>query len=187
MGSQDHFRHHSILAGLALALMLAAPAGAFGQVSKASGADKLAASFDERYPAEPPPPPIPATPAPPAAVTPPAPPAVVTPEPKTPEVRTPGARTPETRTPEATREPIAPRAEYVAPRRVAKARPPRSRIVVVSRSFLDAGTEVSPGQRKFLDYAFPPTHTPMDTVQNTGGRVGWHNSPLPGPFFPTSN
>jgi len=182
MGSQDHFRHHSILAGLALALMLAAPAGAFGQVSKASGADKLAASFDERYPAEPPPPPIPATPAPPAAVTPPAPPAVVTPEPKTPEVRTPGARTPE-----ATREPIAPRAEYVTPRRVAKARPPRSRIVVVSRSFLDAGTEVLPGQRKFLDYAFPPTHTPMDTVQNTGGRVGWHNSPLPGPFFPTSN
>jgi hypothetical protein len=60
----------------------------------------------------------------------------------------------------------------------------RTRVVVVRRSFLDAGTEVQPGERKFLDYAFPPTHTPMDVVQNTGGRVGWHNSPLPGPFFP---
>jgi hypothetical protein len=60
----------------------------------------------------------------------------------------------------------------------------RSRLVVPPRSFLDAGTEVLPGQRKFLDYALPPTHTPMDVVQNTGGRVGWHNSPLPGPFFP---
>jgi hypothetical protein len=60
----------------------------------------------------------------------------------------------------------------------------RSRLVVAPRSFLDAGTEVLPGQRKFLDYALPPTHTPMDVVQNTGGRVGWHNSPLPGPFFP---
>jgi hypothetical protein len=60
----------------------------------------------------------------------------------------------------------------------------RTRVVVERRSFLDAGTEVLPGQRKFLDYAFPPTHTPMDVVQNTGGRVGWHNSPLPGPFFP---
>jgi hypothetical protein len=52
------------------------------------------------------------------------------------------------------------------------------------RSFLDAGTEVSPGERKFLDYALPPTYFPMGAVQNTGGRTGWHNSPLPGPFFP---
>jgi hypothetical protein len=43
---------------------------------------------------------------------------------------------------------------------------------------------VLPGERKFTDYAFPPTHTPMDVVTNTGGRVGWHNSPLPGPFSP---
>jgi hypothetical protein len=68
--------------------------------------------------------------------------------------------------------------------RVASANRPRSRVVVVLRSFLDAGTEVLIGERKFLDYAFPPTHTPMDVVTNTGGRVGWHNSPLPGPFFP---
>jgi hypothetical protein len=54
--------------------------------------------------------------------------------------------------------------------------------VVAPRSFLDAGTEVLPGERKFTDYAFPPTHNPLDVVQNTGGRVGWHRSPLPGPF-----
>jgi hypothetical protein len=59
---------------------------------------------------------------------------------------------------------------------------PRSRIVVGTRSFLDAGTNVLPGERKFLDYAFPPTHVALDVVSNTGGRVGWHNSPLPGPF-----
>jgi hypothetical protein len=68
-------------------------------------------------------------------------------------------------------------------RAVSKKRP-RTRVIVERRSFLDAGTTVAPGERKFLDYALPPTHTPMDVVQNTGGRVGWHNSPLPGPFFP---
>ena len=60
----------------------------------------------------------------------------------------------------------------------------RPRVVVVPRSFLNAGTNVRPGDRKFLDYAFPPTHTALDVVSNTGARVGWHNSPLPGPFFP---
>jgi hypothetical protein len=59
---------------------------------------------------------------------------------------------------------------------------PRSRIVVVPRSFLDAGTEVLPGQSTSTNYAFPPTHHPFGVVQNTGGRVGWHQSPLPGPF-----
>ena len=58
----------------------------------------------------------------------------------------------------------------------------RSRIVVAPRSFLDAGTEVRPGDRKFMDYAYPPTYQPLDVVTNTGGRVGWHRSPLPGPF-----
>ena len=78
-----------------------------------------------------------------------------------------------------------PKREHVAkPGRVASTKPPATQVVVEPRSFLDAGTEVLPGQRKFLDYALPPTHTPMDVVQNTGGRVGWHNSPLPGPFFP---
>ena len=67
---------------------------------------------------------------------------------------------------------------------VASGKRKRTRVVVQRRSFLDAGTDVVPGDRKFLDYALPPTHTPIDVVQNTGGRVGWHNSPLPGPFFP---
>jgi hypothetical protein len=68
--------------------------------------------------------------------------------------------------------------------RVASAKRARSRVVVGPRSFLDAGTEVRPGERKFLDYAFPPTHVALGVVTNTGGRVGWHDSPLPGPFFP---
>ena len=33
---------------------------------------------------------------------------------------------------------------------------PRTRIYVSKRSWLDAGTEVLPGDRKFNDYAFPP-------------------------------
>ena len=68
--------------------------------------------------------------------------------------------------------------------RVVSAKHPRSRVVVAPRSFLDAGREVLPGERKFLDYAFSPTHVALEVVTNTGGRVGWHNSPLPGPFFP---
>ena len=61
---------------------------------------------------------------------------------------------------------------------------PRARITVEPRSFLDAGTEVLPGERKFTDYAFPagPYSMPLSVVQSTGGRVGWHRSPLPGPF-----
>jgi hypothetical protein len=33
---------------------------------------------------------------------------------------------------------------------------PRTRIYVTRRSWLDAGVEVLPGDRKFTDYAFPP-------------------------------
>ena len=66
--------------------------------------------------------------------------------------------------------------------RVAKTDRPRARVVVAPRSFLDAGTEVLPGERKFTDYAFPPTYQPLGVVTNTGGRVGWHQYPLPGPF-----
>ena len=32
----------------------------------------------------------------------------------------------------------------------------RTRVYVTRRSWLDAGTEVLPGERKFTDYAFPP-------------------------------
>ena len=34
---------------------------------------------------------------------------------------------------------------------------PHTRIYVSKRSWLDGGTEVLPGDRKFTDYAFPPT------------------------------
>ncbi|MGA7487245.1 MAG: hypothetical protein WBW74_09970 [Xanthobacteraceae bacterium] len=65
---------------------------------------------------------------------------------------------------------------------------PRARVTVAPRSFLDAGTEVLPGERKFTDYAYPPAYFPLGVVTNTGGRVGWHNSPLPGPFdLPSRN
>jgi hypothetical protein len=33
---------------------------------------------------------------------------------------------------------------------------PRTRVYISKRSWLDAGTEVLPGDRKFSDYAFPP-------------------------------
>ena len=33
---------------------------------------------------------------------------------------------------------------------------PHTRVFITKRSWLDAGTEVLPGDRKFQDYAFPP-------------------------------
>src|SRR5205085_5995963 len=36
---------------------------------------------------------------------------------------------------------------------------PRTRVYVTTRSWLDAGTEVLPGDRKFQDYAFPPSRS----------------------------
>jgi hypothetical protein len=40
----------------------------------------------------------------------------------------------------------------------------RTRVYITKRSWLDAGTEVLPGDRKFLDYAYPPG--PSFGVQN---------------------
>ena len=34
----------------------------------------------------------------------------------------------------------------------------RTKITVRPRSYLDGGTQVFPGERKFTDYAFPPTY-----------------------------
>lgn len=36
---------------------------------------------------------------------------------------------------------------------------PRTRVYVTKRSWLDGGTEVVPGDRKFSDYAFPPGYS----------------------------
>ena len=35
-----------------------------------------------------------------------------------------------------------------------------ARVVVTKRSYLDAGTEVKPGERHFNDYVFPPNYSP---------------------------
>lgn len=57
--------------------------------------------------------------------------------------------------------------------------PPRARITVQRRSFLDAGTHVVPGDRKFTDYAIPPGYSPTSVIDH---RSGGQRSPLPGPF-----
>lgn len=57
---------------------------------------------------------------------------------------------------------------------------PRTRIYVSRRSWLDAGTQVRPGERKFTDYALPPSdfsRYPLDS------RGGFSQQPLPGPFY----
>jgi hypothetical protein len=62
---------------------------------------------------------------------------------------------------------------------------PRARVTVAPRSFLDAGTEVRPGDRKFTDYAFPPSGNGgigISAVTNTGGKVGWDREPFMQPF-----
>ena len=59
--------------------------------------------------------------------------------------------------------------------------PPRSRITVTRRTYLDAGTYVIPGDRKFTDYAVPPGYSPTSVIDNRGG-VYIDQSPLPGPF-----
>jgi hypothetical protein len=69
--------------------------------------------------------------------------------------------------------------------RTAPANRPRARVTVAPRSFLDAGTEVRPGDRKFTDYAFPPSGNGgigINAVTNTGGKVGWDREPFMQPF-----
>ena len=64
-----------------------------------------------------------------------------------------------------------------------KAKPP-PRVTVQKRSFLDAGTEVLPGQRKFTDYAFPPGYSPTAPIDFTSANI---RGPLIGPWDPTRN
>ena len=174
---------HGILAATILVLILAAPIDASSQ-----GARKLADTFEERYPPQENPTPIRPEQAP---RRPPAEQAPVRPDAERDNAQ-------QNRFPEANKHHL-PHARQnrppddaqpkkgvnvTTPTRAVTAKRSPSRVVVVPRSFLDAGTEVLPGERKFLNYAFPRTHTAMDVVTNTGGRVGWHNSPLPGPLFP---
>jgi hypothetical protein len=69
-------------------------------------------------------------------------------------------------------------ADGVWPRMVAAR--PASRITVRRRSFLDAGTEVRPGDRKYTDYVFPPGYSAMGNVLGPGR--DFTRSPLPDPF-----
>ena len=71
---------------------------------------------------------------------------------------------------------------------------PRTRVFVTTRSWLDAGTEVLPGDRKFLDYAFPspygyPTfarenlNRPIDRQQlNPPSDMGGYPERIPLPY-----
>ena len=62
---------------------------------------------------------------------------------------------------------------------------PRTRIYVTKRSWLDAGTEVLPGEDKSTDYIFPPDYSPTAVIDNTAFS---HRPPLPGPFdIPSKN
>jgi hypothetical protein len=56
----------------------------------------------------------------------------------------------------------------------------RTRITVRPRSYLDAGTEVVPGERKFTDYAHPPTYM-NGSPYASWDPTGTHRSPLPMP------
>src|SRR3954471_3164056 len=57
---------------------------------------------------------------------------------------------------------------------------PASRITVPRRSFLDAGTEVIPGERKYTDYVFPPGYSPIGNVLGPGR--DFKRQPLSDPF-----
>jgi hypothetical protein len=57
----------------------------------------------------------------------------------------------------------------------------RTRIVIQQRSFLDGGTEVLPGQRKFTDYVNPYGSSPLASLVE-GTNIGGLRYPLPGPL-----
>jgi hypothetical protein len=57
----------------------------------------------------------------------------------------------------------------------------RTRITVRPRSFLDGGTEVLPGERKFMDYAQAPTYGWLAPT-SSWDPLGTHRFPLPMPF-----
>ena len=58
----------------------------------------------------------------------------------------------------------------------------RTRVTVRPRSYLDGGTEVLPGERKFTDYAFPPTYM-NGSPYAIWDPTGIHRYPLPAPGY----
>jgi hypothetical protein len=66
--------------------------------------------------------------------------------------------------------------------------PARTRVTVTRpRSYLDAGTEVLPGERKFTDYVFPPNHRPSDIYDPTGASRFSLPRPWDLPGFPSGS
>jgi hypothetical protein len=61
------------------------------------------------------------------------------------------------------------------PAPVTRKTPPKpkapARVTVQKRSFLDAGTEVLPGQRHFSDYAFPPGYSATQPIDYTSANI----------------
>ena len=139
------WRHASTFM-VVVALMLDASTGVWAQ-----GSIKRTDTFEQRYPPD-------QAPTPPAGEKPPsAPPVRETPtQPLADHLRA-RPKPLKTRRDSSTGGEQSPELAMATPANRANAR--RSRLVVPPRSFLDAGTEVLPGQRKFLDYALPPTHT----------------------------
>jgi hypothetical protein len=66
--------------------------------------------------------------------------------------------------------------------RVVVASRARTRVRVAPRSFLDGGTEVLPGDRKFTDYALPAGEigAPLSQIKGTAFN---RETALPGPFY----
>jgi hypothetical protein len=69
---------------------------------------------------------------------------------------------------------------------------PNTRVYVTTRSWLDAGTEVLPGDRKFQDYAFPPSRSfgmenknrPLDRIPlNPPSDLGGYPQTFPIPYY----
>lgn len=57
----------------------------------------------------------------------------------------------------------------------------RTRIIVQKRSYLDAGTNVVRGERKFTDYVIPPTYSAVpEAMRHTAADRA--SETMPGPF-----
>ena len=57
----------------------------------------------------------------------------------------------------------------------------RTRIIVQKRSYLDAGTNVVPGERKYTDYVIPPTRSAVpEAMRRTAADRA--SETMPGPF-----
>jgi hypothetical protein len=62
----------------------------------------------------------------------------------------------------------------------------RTRIIIQKRSYLDPGTERFPGENSEHGYAFLPSHSATNVLDNTA--FGRNQSALPGPFdLPSKN